>query len=1125
MNISFFRSFSSYLWLLGGLMFFFSCSESSTSETPKTTTNTNATLPDNPLFELVTSETTGMTFQNKIVETNQFNYLTFNYLYIGGAVSIGDINNDGLPDIYMVSSMQGNKLYLNKGDLKFEDISEKAGVVAAEGTKTGVTMADVNNDGWLDIYLCRTGATPESRSNILYINNKDLTFSDQTTAYGLLDKAPSNHGNFVDYDLDGDLDLYLLNHPTDFSTVNRARLQQDGKGGVSRLLGPTDEYESDRLYRNNGNGTFTDISKQAGIDNRAFGLSATVADFNEDGYPDIFVGNDYIEPDYLYINDKKGGFTDEVNDYFRHYAHSSMGTDIGDINNDGLMDVIVMDMAAEDNKRQKLLMSAMRNDRYYSLVNYGYGEQIARNMLQLNNGNGTFSEVGCIAGVSNTDWSWGPLIADLDNDSYNDIFIANGFRKDISDLDYVTYTIDSIQKSGGLQQFTDINQYLDLIPSNKIKNYAYKNNGDLTFEKVSNAWGFHRETFSNGSALGDLDGDGDLDLVVNNMEDEVHLYKNTSSEQSSNRYLQFKFLDEEKSKAIGTSITLSHGDKVQYDELKPIRSFLSSSQYIVHFGLGDLATVDKVEITWPNGQQQIMENVSTNQVMVLKSADATQKKGQQKQSSPTLFSAANNLLNPPYQHQENDFFDFDRERLIPHKLSNLGPALAVGDVNGDKLEDFYIGGAMGFAGALYLQNTSGKFNASDASLWTAEQAHEDVDATFFDADGDGDLDLYVVSGGNAKAAGDPVYQDRLYLNDGKGGFSKSTNLPSITSSGACIATHDWDGDGDLDVFIGGRVVPGAYPVSPNSFVLENNQGTFTDITDRVAPVFRQFGMISDIAWADINQDQQAEMIVVGEWLPISVFASDGKQLNNVTADYGLQNTTGWWNTVMAKDVDQDGDLDIIGGNLGLNSRLQVSQERPLKIFAKDFDQNGSIDPIIAYYNQDGYYPLPQKNLLIQQIAVLKKKFLRYSKYATATIDQVYDQATLDSGIKLDAKIFATSLFINNGNGGFTTQAFSNEAQLSPTYAIVSEDFDGDGQLDILIAGNTDAPEVESGPFDAGNGLLLKGKANNKLEPIHLQESGFVASEQARNMATVSLANGKKAVLVANNGGGVQIFVK
>lgn len=1105
------------------VIFVFSC----TPDSPKKSdSSSHLTTPKTLLFELLSSEKTGVNFSNIIQETNQMNYLIFNYLYNGGAIATGDINNDNLADIYLISSTKESKLYLNKGNLQFEDITEQAGVAAAEGIKTGVLMADINNDGWLDIYLCRTGQNPNQRSNLLFINNgnaEKIGFTNQTQKAGLMDGCPSNHANFFDADLDGDLDLYLLNHPTDFSTVNNVRVRQTETGELERVTEPADEYESDRFYRNNGDGTFTNISQEAGVFNRAFGLSATVSDFNDDGYLDIFVANDYIEPDILYINNKKGGFVNEYDSYFRHTAHNSMGVDIADINNDGLEDVIILDMIAEDNKRQKQLMTAMRNDRYYSLLKYGYKEQLTRNMLQLNNGQKGFSEISCMAGVSNTDWSWGPLISDFDNDGLKDIFIANGYKKDVSDLDYVTYTIDSIRKTGGLQQFSDINQYLRLIKSTKIQNYAYKNKGDLTFQKVSDEWGFSEKTFSNGSALADLDNDGDLDLITNNMEDPAHIYENKTRQQGKGNYLQFSFLNEERTRAMGTEVVLDYGNEKQFQVLNPIRGFLSSSQYLVHFGLGELNKIDKIAINWPDGQQQVMENVSANQRIQLKYADATQKRSSESPKASALFSENNNRLSPSFSHQENEFFDFDRERLLPHKLSNLGPALASGDINGDGLDDFFIGNGMGFSAATYLQNNKGQFKANNTPLWEGEKTYEDVAATFFDADGDNDLDVYVVSGGSAETANLSIYQDRLYLNDGKGNFSKAANaIPGINSSGACVAAFDFDKDNDLDLFVGGRVVPGAYPTSPNSYVLQNDGGKFTDVTDKVAPELRRLGMLTDMLWADINKDGAEELLITGEWLPITIFSNDGQQLKNVTKDYGLENTTGWWNTIVVEDFDDDGDMDLVGGNLGLNSRLKVSEKHPLRLYAKDFDQNGSIDPILAYYNEGKEHPLPQKNVLIQQIASLKKKFVRYSTYSNANMEDVYPREVLNTSQQFDAKIFETCYFENTANQSFEVKPLPHLAQFSPTLDIIVSDFNNDGKKDILLAGNTDAPDVETGPYDAGNGLLLTFDGQGSFTPVHGLQSGFWATQQARKLALLK-SSAASVIIVANNGEILQFF--
>ena len=1105
------------------ICFFTACAED--EGTPITTPNNTPTTPKvalNKTFQLVAPSASGVTFSNTIKEDYTHNILSFEYLYNGGGVTVGDINNDGLPDLYFSGTLVSNKLYLNKGNLKFEDITDKAGVGATDGFKTGVTMADVNNDGALDIFVCRTSRSDDGKKdNLLYINNNDLTFTESAKKYGLNDNSNSNHANFFDYDNDGDLDLYLLNHRLGFKDAVHMQLIQNENGSITRETAPKTVFESDRLYRND-NGRFVDVSKSAGINNSAFGLSATVADLNQDGYMDVYVANDYIEPDYVYINNRNGTFTDKYSSYLRHSSQNSMGCDIADFNNDGLLDIVVLDMIAEDPIRYKELMNVMRKDRYNALVQYGYGHQAGRNMLQLNNGNNTYSEIGQLSGVSNTDWSWGALFADFDNDGWKDIYISNGYRRDVTDLDYMNYTRDSIAKTGGVntKRFPDINTYLNLIPEKKLVNYIYKNNKDLTFTNATQGWGLSEASYSNGSAYADLDADGDLDLIVNNIDDPAFIYKNLST---GSNYLQINLIGSNKNtQAIGSKVKIYTGNQTQFIEKTANRGFFSGSDLTLHFGLGNATTVDKIEITFPNKKTHIVENVAANQRVTYKQSDANNKTLTNKKPTP-YFAEKSQSLNINFTHKENVFDDFNRERMIPHKLSNLGPHISKGDVNGDNLEDFYIGGAGNNAGALFVQNANGTFKNQSAATWETDKTYEDLESVFFDADGDKDLDLYIVSGGNAGGFGSQLYQDRLYLNDGSGNFSKSV-LPKINSSGACVAAFDYDKDGDLDIFVGGRTSPSKYPTAPQSFILNNNKGTFSDVTANVAPEFQKIGMVSDLQVADLDKDGNAEMIAVGEFMPISIFSFDGKKFKNKTASYGLQNTTGWWNCFSLADFDKDGDLDIMAGNLGENTRLKPTDNQPIMMYSNDFDGNGSLDPVLTFNLNGKQYPFAGRDNLILQVPGVKRNFNRYATYARADINQVFPKEKVSKAKQLEARMMSSVLLKNEG-GNFSITKLLPEAQIAPTYEILTSDFNGDGNMDALLVGNNDAAETETGVYDASNGSLLLGNGNGGFEFSPNRNHGLWASGQARDAVEVKLANGKTLILVANNNGKLQGFIK
>ncbi len=1114
-----------HLFLLITLIVLLSSCKNSASDN-ENTSDAHAQFTGPMLFEKLPTSQTGIDFVNTVKEDETLNYLTFNYIYMSGAAAAADFNGDGLMDLYMSATTGENKLYQNKGNFAFEDIAKQAGVQAGEGVKTGVSIVDINTDGKPDIYQCRTGNTPESRGNLLFINttqNGVVSFVESAAQYGLVANCPSTHANFFDYDRDGDLDMYLLNHRTDFNRTNDIRVRQDGQK-VVHITEPVDQWTSDRLYKNEGNNKFTDVSQNAGIMNYAYGLSVTVLDANRDGWPDLYVCNDYVEPDNLFINNKNGTFTDRINDVMRHTSTFSMGCDIGDVNNDGLEDLLSADMQPINDYRQKVMATSMIPDRYTTMVSYGYGHQMMRNMLQLNNGDGTYSEIGCLAGVYATDWSWAPLMEDFDNDGYRDLFMSNGQRKDVNNLDYTSYSIDSIiQKGGGAKEAA---AFMNSTKPFEYHNFMFRNKGDLTFEDVSIGWGLGEKTISNSAVFADFDNDGDQDIVVVNSFKPAFVYKNKARELGTGNYLQVKLEGGAQNPGgYGSSLLLETAGHKMTGSATPHRGFISASSDIVHFGLGKNATVEKLHIQWPDGKVQTLENVPVNQKITLKHSDAkpgTPLTAMVGKDAKPLFSDVSSKAGSPYKHQENGFFDFTRERLIPRMYSNNGPCLAVADVNGDGLDDFYSGGSFGFRGLIGIQQANGSFK-TDATASKLDTIYEDTDAIFFDADGDTDQDLYVVSGGNEAPVNSRYYQDRLYINDGKGKFTPVPgSLPTETESGGCVAAYDYDTDGDLDLFVGGRVLAGGYPRTPYSYIMQNNGGKFSHVTTSAAPEFSQIGMVSDLVFADLDGDKTAEMIVCGDWMPIEVFKIEGGKCTKVTSKYGLEKSQGWWQSVAAADLDGDGDMDLVAGNTGLNTRYRASIESPIMLYANDFDHNGSIDPLMAYKVDGVYKPVAFRDQMIKQLPILKKKYVRYANYASASIEDVFPKKELEAGMVLSVTELRNMWFENQA-GKMIPHAFPNEAQTAPVRSILVADFDQNGTQDLLLAGNDYGTEIETGRYDAGNGTLLLNDGKGQWRYIPNLMSGFWAKKDARAVRSFKAAGGKKGIMVANNNDNMQVY--
>lgn len=1067
------------------------------------------------LFTNLPSSQTGVNFRNTLVETPDLNIVTYEYFYNGGGVAAGDFNNDGLIDLYFTANIAPNKLYLNKGNLQFQDITRSANAGGKRGWKTGVSVADVNGDGWLDIYVCYSGDTePEKRKNQLLINNKNLTFTDKAQEMGIADQGYTTQAAFLDYDRDGDLDLFVLNH-------NVKELRNFDAAFVKKMI---DADAGDRLYRNDlispstgggkGEVHFTDVTLQAGIISNplGYGLSVIVSDMNNDGWPDLYVSNDYVEEDYLYINNGNGTFTDQLKEQIGHISNFSMGVDIADINNDGLPDIYTLDMLPADNKRQKLLYTPDNYELYNNMLKNGFYHQLMRNMLQVNNGNGTFSETGQSSGVSNTDWSWAALFADFNNDGNKDLFVTNGYGRDMTNRDFVKFYANERLKYRKGEPSERMFQMLQGIKSTPLHCYMFENKGSLQFKDCSSDWGFDTLNFSHGAVYADLDNDGDLDLVVNRMNDNAAVYRNNSSETNAKgNYLKVVLqMDGGNSNALGAHVQVfTPAGKVMLENY-PVHGFQSSMQAPLHFGLQS-ATIDSVVIRWPNGETQTVKDVVANKSITIRYSKTD--RYFKPVATSTIFNRAGTI---PFRHKEDETNDFKIQPLMPNMLSYSGPHIAKADINKDGLEDIFICGAKNQQGQLLLQQRSGGFIASSQNGFAEDASSEDTDALFFDADNDNDMDLYVVSGGYSFAENDKMLQDRLYINE-KGVFVKSANaLPAETVSGSCVKAADIDADGDIDLFVGGRVIPGRYPESPESFLLLNDgKETFTNATSLIAPSLQRLGMITDAQWVDLNKDGKPDLIVCGEWMKIHCFENSNGKLIDATEKYFPNPLYGWWNKLAAEDLDGDGDADLIAGNWGTNSQLHVSEKEPATLCYGDFDNNGSIDPILCYYIQGKPYPMPSRDEMTDQMVSLRQKFPTYDSYSDAGLEEILTSGQLQTVKTLKADFFETVWF-ENRNGIFVQHRLPIEASYAPVYAIGVDDYNHDGKKDILLAGNIEQTRIKIGKIDASYGVLLTGNGAGRFDYVPQVQSGLKVKGCVRSIISVKNNKEEFVVFTVNN---------
>ncbi|MDN3581630.1 VCBS repeat-containing protein [Mucilaginibacter flavus] len=1057
----------------------------------------------NPLFTSLSKDQTHIDFSNTLTEGLNTNVLMYEYFYNGGGVATGDLNGDGLPDIYFTGNMIDNKLYLNKGHMQFTDITAIADVAGRPGPwKTGVTMSDVNGDGKLDIYVCYSGnVRPEKRENQLFINqgnDKDGNphFIDQAQQYGLADAGYSTQAVFFDYDRDGDLDMFLLNHsPIQLPVLDEVN--------TVAALKKTNSPNGVKLYRNDNN-VFKNVTEQAGISSSdlTYGLGAGVADINGDGWPDIYISNDYTIPDFLYINNGNGTFTNKLQSSVGHTSQFSMGNNVSDINNDALPDIFTLDMLPEDNHRQKLLFAPDNYEKFGLTLRTGFYYQYMRNMLQVNNGNGTFSEIGQLSGISNTDWSWAPLFADYDNDGWKDLFVTNGYTRDFTNMDFVKYMGDFLKDKRLMRK--DIFSLVQQMPSSEVKSYFFKNNGNLTFTNTSAPWGITQSSNSNGAAYVDLDNDGDLDLVVNNINQPAFIYQNESDKKADNHYLQIKLNGAAKNtQGVGAKVTIYIKNKKQYLEQMPSRGFQSSVSPILHFGLGADSMIDSLRIVWQLGKEQLVKNIKANQLLTLNERDAAGSHQIPKAIKPFFTEVSSPVINT---QEKSSINDFKRQPLMINPLSFTTPCMIKGDVNADGLEDVYVGGSNGKPGTLYLQQANGKFVVKAQPAFEADKKSNDADAVFFDANGDGKPDLYVSSGGyDNYVPNDPLLQDRLYLNDGKGNFTKAKNaLPVMLCSKSCVKVADINGDGHPDLFVGGRVIPGRYPETPQSYLLLNDgKGHFSDETQKYNANLPHIGMVTDAAWVDMNGDKKPDLVLAGEWMPVTVLINENGKLVDNTKAYFDKPNSGWWNKILVDDFNHDGHPDLLVGNQGLNTQCKASDKEPAEMYYKDFDDNGAVDPIFCFYIQHQSYPYVSRDELLEQISMMRPRFPDYKSYADASLTDIFTGLELKGANHLQATNLATTCFLSDGKGKLHASPLPLAVQYSPVYTITTLDYNHDGNKDLLLCGNINKARLRLGKSDANYGILLKGDGKGHFEYVPQLQSGFKLWGDVRSVIEIN----------------------
>ena len=1078
------------------------------------------------LFTKLSEKQTGINFQNQLREDiPDFNILTYPYFYNGAGVAVGDINNDGLLDVCFTGNMVKNRLYINKGNFKFEDITARSGIADKGGWCTGITMVDINNDGWLDIYICRSGlSNAAKRKNLLFINNHvspsakgevrgEVSFTERGSEYGLDDPGYSTQASFFDYDKDGDLDMFLINQSSpEYSKGKVQNLQLRFQRGDTTL--------ENKLYRND-NGHFVNVSAQSGIGSNklTFSLGVSTADINQDGWPDIYVSNDFKEPDYLYINNKDGTFTDSLAKQINHTSLFSMGIDINDYNNDLLPDIAELDMLPEDNHAFKMHLGADNFDEYNFLFKRGMPYQYMKNCLQKNNGDGTFSEIGQLAGVANTDWSWAPLFADFDNDGRKDLFISNGYKRNNTDMEFLKYSMAQVLKYKNGEEEVNVANYISNMPAIKLPNYIYQNQGNDHFEQKMKEWGLDEPTVSQGSVYADLDNDGDLDLIINNTEGFAGVYRNNSEQLIKNNFLRVQLLgDVKNSLGIGTKILLYAGNEKFYQEQLPVRGFQSSVDPVLHFGLNSKTIIDSIVIIWPDDKLQVLKDVKVNQTLQVNKKDAVLLFTYPiNKPANSLFEKNNTAIN--YTHKENDFNDFTVQSLLPQYYSRQGPCIAKGDVNGDGLEDVFIGGAKGQAGSIFLQTVKYSFTPLPSPPLETDSLSEDVDAVFFDANNDKHPDLYVVSGGYEFAGNSQQLNDRLYINDGKGHFVKKENaLPAFIGNKSCVRPYDIDGDGDLDLFVGGTVTPGKWPEFASSRILLNDgKGNFSDATSQFSKVLSSIGMVKDAAWVDVNNDQIKDLVIVGEWMPVKVFINKKNVLEEASEKYISFSSWGWWNKILLNDFDKDGDEDIVLANYGTNGQLKASENEPVQLYNTDIDGNGTNDPVLTSFVQGKSYPFITMDDLLFQAPYLKKKFYSYTSYADAVITDIIPSEILGKIKPLQATIFNT-LYLENTGKGLVKKDLPVQAQYAPVYAMCSTDVNGDGNSDLLLFGNNEYNRMRLSKYDANYGQVYLGDGKGNFTYLTQDQSGLSVKGDVRGVQIIN-----DYLLIAINSRPLQVY--